>query len=120
MPKAYSAHEVLSDLDKTFGIGKTLTPTTNAVTVTLAAVAGKRHYVVRVSLMGTAGSGSAESLSLTGGADTYAESFVVGTDKVIELPYPACYVGAENTAVVVSASATNLTAGKVYVMYFTR
>ena len=97
----------------------TLTATTNKITVTIAGVANKVHRLGSVVLVDTTGTGAAEALVVKNGATTvWQESFTVGTEKVRQfqaIPLEAT----EGNALVVEASATNLTAGKLYVIYET-
>jgi hypothetical protein len=98
----------------------TLTATANAITVTIAAVADKVHRLGSVVLVGTTGTGAAEALVIKDGATTvWEEPFTVGTALARQfqaIPLEAT----EGNALVVQASATNLTAGKLYVVYETK
>lgn len=116
----FTPTEVLNDIDKTFGVGKTETVTTNKITVTIAAVTDKKHYIGSIVLTGTAGGGAAEALVIKKGATAYwNETFTIGADKVRQFQ-AVPFVGNEGEAVVVEASATELTAGKLYVVYYTK
>ena len=116
----YSQWEVANDKDKIFGVGATTSPTTNTITVTLDAVSGKRHYIGSIVLTGTAGTGAAEALVIKKGTVTsWSEAFTVGTDTVRQFS-AVPFVGNQGEAVSVVASATNLTAGKLYVVYYTK
>ena len=110
---------VETDSEKTFG-NATATAGSNKITVTIAAVAGKRHYVGHIVLTGTAGTGAAEALVIKDDTTTkWSEAFTVGTDTVRnfgDIPF----VGTAGKAVTVEVSATNLTAGSLFVLYYTK
>jgi hypothetical protein len=115
----YSVTEILNDIDKTFG-NATATAGTNKITVTIAAVTGKRHYIGSIVLTGTTGTGGAEALTIKDGITTvWSEAFTVGTDLVRQFQ-AIPLVGTEGKAVTIEASATSLTAGKIFVVYYTR
>ncbi len=119
MPAIYSATEVLNDIDKTFG-NASASASSNKVTCEIAAVSGKKHYIGSIVLTGTAGTGAAEALTIKKGSTVvWQEAFTVGIDKVREFQ-KVPLVGNEGEAVTVEASATNLTAGKIFVVYYTR
>jgi hypothetical protein len=112
--------EILNDRDKTFGVAKDETVASNALSVEIAAVAGKRHYIGSIVLTGTAGTGGAEALKIKKGATVvWQEAFTVGADKVRQFQ-AVPLVGNPGETVTVEASATNLTAGKLYVVYYTK
>jgi len=116
----FTTEEVLNDVDKTFGVAKTEAATTNKITVTIAAVPGKRHYIGSIVLTGTVGGGGAEAFVIKKGSTTaWTESFTVGTDKVRQFQ-AVPFVGNVGEAVTVEVSATALAAGKVYVVYYTK
>jgi|GEM_PF-3265837 len=120
MGALFTPTEVLNNVDKMFGAAKTEAPTTNKITVTIAAVTGKKHYIGSIVLTGTTGGGGAEAFVIKKGTTTaWTESFTVGTDKVRQFQ-AVPFVGNEGEAVSVEVSATNLTAGKVYVVYYTK
>ena len=112
--------EVLNDLDKTFGAASTLVPVAHVITVSIPVVSGKKHYIGSIILTGTAGAGAAEAFQIKkGDAVVWQESFVVGTDLVRQFQ-AVPLVGNEGEAVSVVASATELTAGKLFVIYYTK
>ena len=116
----FTPTEVLNDVDKTFGVGSSSTVVANVITVTIAAVTGKRHYLGSIVLTGTTGAGGAEALTINDGATTvWTETFTVGTDKVRQFD-AVPLVGTSGNAVTITASATALTAGKLYVVYYTK
>jgi hypothetical protein len=116
----FTIEEVLNDFDKTFDVGSDTTVETNKLSVVIPAVSGKRHYIGSIVLTGTAGTGGAESLVIKKGSTTkWEESFTVGQDKVRQFQ-GVPFVGNEGEAVTIEASATNLTAGKMYVVYYTK
>ena len=116
----YAAEEVLNDIDKTFGVASVALPTSNKITCTIAAVAGKRHYIGSIILTGTTGTGGVPALTIKNGTTTvWSESFTVGTDTVRQFQ-AIPLVGSEGAAITVEAAATNLTAGKIFVVYYTR
>ncbi len=116
----YNVREVANDMDKTFGVGSDATVASNKLSVTIAGVAGKRHYLGSVCLTGTAGSGSAEALVIKDGAtEKWSEAFTVGTDKVRQFQ-AVPLVTSPGANLVIEASATNLTAGKLYAVYYTK
>lgn len=112
--------EVLNDRDKTFGVAKDETAASNVLAVEIAAVAGKRHYIGSIVLTGTAGTGGAEALKIKKDSTVvWQEAFTVGADKVRQFQ-AVPLVGNPGETVTVEASATNLTAGKLYVVYYTK
>jgi len=116
----FTPTEVLNDVDKTFGVGKAESATGNKITVEIPAVADKKHYIGSIVLTGTTGTGGAEALVIKKGSTTvWQETFAIGTDKVRQFQ-AVPLVGNEGEAVTVEASATNLTAGKLYVVYYTK
>ncbi len=116
----YTQWEVANNRDKVFGVASTTSTTTNSITVTIAAVSGKKHYIGSIVLTGTTGSGGAESLKINKGSTTsWDEKFTVGTDTVRQFQ-AVPFVGNQGEAVSVVASATELTAGKLYVVYYTK
>ena len=112
--------EVLNDLDKTFGAASSSTVVSNVVTVTLTAVEKKKHYIGSIGLVGTAGVGGAEALQIKKGSTVvWDEPFTVGAPLIRQ--FQAVHlVGNEGEAVTVTASATALTAAKLYVIYYTK
>lgn len=116
----YSATEVLNNIDKKFGYASAVTATSNKVTCTIAAVSDKRHFIGSIILTGTAGTGGSPTLTIKDGSNTvWSETFTVGTDLVRQFQ-AVPLVGSEDAAVTIEASATNLTAGKIFVVYYTR
>ncbi len=116
----YNEFEVINDMDKDFGAASDTTVAANALSIEIAAVSGKRHYIGSIVLTGTAGTGAAEALTVKFGSTTvWTETFTIGTDKVRQFQ-AVPLVGNQGEAVTVSASATNLTAGKLYVVYYTK
>lgn len=112
--------EYINDKDKTFGTASDTTAASNELSVEIAAVDGKKHYIGSIVLTGTTGGGGAESLVIKKGSTTaWEESFTVGTDTVRQFQ-AVPFVGNEGEAVTVEASATELTAGKLYVVYYTK
>lgn len=115
----FSATDILNERHISRKTASTLTPTTNAITVTVAGVAGKVHRLGRIVLLGTAGTGAAESIIIVDGITTvWPETFVVGTEKIISFGQMPLEMTEGNT-LTVTVSATNLTAGKLYVQYET-
>ncbi len=116
----YTETECANDMDKTFGVASDTSITANALSVTIAAVTGKKHYIGSIVLTGTTGTGAAEALIIQKGSTTvWTEAFTVGTDLVRQFQ-AVPLVGNEGEAMTVQASATNLTAGKLYVVYYTK
>lgn len=116
----FTPTEVLNDIDKTFGVAKAESAVSNKITVEIAAVADKKHYIGSIVLTGTTGTGGAEALVIKKGTVTvWSESFTIGTDKVRQFQ-AVPLVGNEGEAVTVEASATNLTGGKLFVVYYTK
>lgn len=112
--------EVLNDRDKTFGCAGPGTISSNKITLTIQGVAGKRHYIGSIVLTGTAGTGGNPVLAIKKGATTvWEESFTVGSDKIREFQ-AVPLVGEAGQEITVEASATDLTAGKLYVVYYTK
>ena len=115
----YEIEEVLNDTDKEFGAA-TASAGSNKITVTLAAVDGKRHYIGSIILTGTIGTGGSPVLTIKKGSTTvWSEAFAVGTDTVRQFQ-AIPLVGNGGEAVTIEATATNLTAGKIFVIYYTR
>lgn len=114
----FSAVEVLNDRDKTFGTAGPGTLAGNVLTLTIAGVANKKHYIGSIVLTGTAGTGGAESFKIKKGTTVvWEETFTIGTDKIRQ--YQAVpLVGNNGEDITIEASATNLTAGKLYVVYY--
>jgi hypothetical protein len=110
----------LGDLETVFAVAKLTTPVANKLTVTIAAVPGKRHYLGGFVLTGTAGAGGTPTVTVSvGGVVCWKETFTVGTD--LKSPFgPVTIVAGDNQVLVVEASATALTAGELYVVYKTR
>ena len=108
-----------SDTGKTFA-SATANAGSNKITVTIAAVTGKKHYIGHIVLTGTTGTGAAEAFVIKDDTTTkWSEAFTVGTDKVRsfgDIPF----VGTAGKAVTVEVSATNLTAGSLFVLYYTK
>ncbi len=112
--------EVLNDRDKTFACAGPGSLASNKITVTLDAVAGKRHYIGSIVLTGTAGNGGNPVLAIKKGTTTvWEETFVVGSDKVREFQ-AVPFVGDFGQTITVEASADDLTGGKLYVVYYTK
>ena len=112
--------EVLANLDKDFTCEQETTVATNSITIELAAVEGKRHYIQHVMLYGTTGDGGAEALTISKGSTAaWTEAFTVGTDK--DRPfYGFGFVGDVGEAVSIVASATALTAGTLSVVSYVK
>lgn len=120
MNKMYNTEEVLNNVDKTFGYLSATSASANKVTCIIPAITGKRHFVGSIILTGTAGSGGAPTLTIKDGSTTiWSEAFTIGTDTVRQFQ-AVPLVGTEGKAVTIEASATNLTAGKIFVVYYTR
>jgi hypothetical protein len=116
----YNVREVANDLDKDFFAESDATIASNALSVTIAGVSGKKHYLGSIVLTGTTGTGAAEALTIKNGATTvWTEAFTVGTDKVRQFQAVPLVI-TEGNDLVVEASATNLTAGKLYVVGYTK
>jgi hypothetical protein len=116
----YNEREVANDLDKTFFAESDATITSNALSVTITGVAGKKHYLGSIVLTGTTGTGAAEALTIKDGATTvWTETFTVGTDKVRQFQ-AVPLVTSTGSDLVVTASATNLTGGKLFVVGYTK
>ena len=112
--------EILNDIDKTFGAAGPGTLASNVLTLTINGVADKRHYIGSIVLTGTAGTGGAESFKIKKGTTiAWEEAFVIGQDKVRQF-FGVPFVGNTGESVTVEVSATNLTAGKVYVVHYTK
>lgn len=116
----FTPTEVLNDIDKIFGVAGPGTVSSNKVTLTIPGVAGKRHYIGSIVLTGTAGSGGSEAFVIKKGTtEVWREAFTIGQDKVRQfLGVPL--VGNVGEDIVIEASATNLTDGKIYVVYYTK
>jgi hypothetical protein len=115
----YSVQEYVRDKDKTFGHAAA-DAADNAITVTIAAVEDKKHYLGSVLLTATAGDGGSETLVIKHGTTTvWSEVFTVGTDLIRQFQ-AVPLVSDENEVVTVEASATALTAGKLFVVYYTK
>lgn len=116
----FTPTEVLNDMDKSF---KTLGPgevISNKLTLAIQAVSNKRHYISSISLTGTAGTGGNEKLSITKGEQiAWEESFTIGQDKIRQFQ-AIPIVSNFNEPITLEISATNLTAGKLYVVYYTK
>lgn len=116
----FTPTEVLNNMDKTFGVLGPGTVAANKITLTLPAVANKRHYIGSIVLTDTAGAGGNEKLIIKKGTTTiWEESFAVGQDKVRQFQVVPL-VGGFGESVIIEVSATNLTAGKLYVIYYTK
>jgi len=116
----FTPTEVLNHMDRQFNVAKAVTVTDNSIKVEINGVEDKKHYIGSIALVGTAGTGGAESLVIKKGTDTaWEESFTVGEDKVRQFQ-AVPFVGNEGESVTVEASATDLTAGKLYVVYYTK
>lgn len=116
----FTPTEVLNDMDKTFGVLGPGTVATNKITLTLPGETNKRHYIGSIVLTDTAGTGGNEKLIIKKGTTTiWEESFVVGQDKVRQFQ-AVPLVGGFGESVIIEVSATNLTAGKLYVIYYTK
>lgn len=116
----FTPTEVLNDMDKSF---KTLGPgevISNKLTLAIQAVSNKRHYIGSIVLTDTAGTGENEKLIIKKGTTTiWEESFTIGQDKVRQFQVVPL-VGGFGESVIIEVSATNLTAGKLYVIYYTK
>ncbi len=116
----HAVEEILNETHRTYGKASATTASSNKVTCTIAAVAGKCHRIGSIILTGTAGSGAAEALTIKDGTTTvWSEAFTVGTDVVRQFQ-AIPLVGTEGAAITIEASATNLTAGKIFVVYCTQ
>ena len=112
--------EVLGHRDRTPISQQSSTIASHSITITLAAVTGKKHYIHQITLVGTAGGGGAEAIVIKKGTtDSYTDTFTVGT-RFSQPFYGDGWVGNEGEAVSIVASATNLTAGKLSVVGFTK
>lgn len=95
----------------------------NALEITIPAPTdGQSIHIAGVYLSGTTGTGAAEELKIAdGGTTIHTEAFTVGIAKALlgsEASGPMV-VCASNSACVITASATNLTAGILRVLYYT-
>lgn len=119
--KQYAPSDIVNENHITYGHASDATIASNALSVTLTAPAtGLRHFLGAIILTGTTGGGGAEALVITDGStEIWRETFTVGTDKKITFDVVPL-VGTEATAMTITASATELTAGKLYVNYLTK
>ena len=118
--KYFTPADIANEVHLARATARTLTATSNKVTVTVAAVANKVHRLGSAVLVDTTGTGAAEALVVKDGTTTvWEESFTVGTEKVRQFQAIPLEI-TEGNALVVEASATNLTGGKLYVVYETR
>ncbi len=119
-PKYFTVADILNERHLARAVASTLAATANKVTVTIAGVAGKVHCLGSIVLLATTGAGAAEALTITNGTTVvWNEPFTIGTALVRQfqaIPLEAT----EGNALVVEASATSLTAGKLYVVYSVR
>uniref|UniRef100_A0A6M3IFC8 Uncharacterized protein n=1 Tax=viral metagenome TaxID=1070528 RepID=A0A6M3IFC8_9ZZZZ len=114
--KLFSLEEVAAFRDRTHISEQASTIVNHSVTITLAASVGRKHYISQITLVGTAGTGAAESIVIKKGTtDSYSDTFTVGT-RFSQPFYGDGWVGNEGEAVSIVASATNLTAAKLSVV----
>ncbi len=115
-----AVREVLAHRDRTHISQQSATVASHSITITLPAVAGKKHYIHQITLVGTTGDGGSEALVIKkGDTDSYSDTFTIGTRLSIPF-YGDGWVGAEGEAVSIVASATNLTAAKLSVVGMTK
>lgn len=110
--------EVLNDVDKDFNAAGPGTLQTNVLQLVIAGVSNKRIYLGSVVLTGTAGTGANESFRIKKGETIiWEETFVIDVDKVRQFQ-AVPLVGNEGESITIEASADNLTAGKIYAVYY--
>lgn len=116
----FSETEVYNDLDKFFKIAGPGQVVNNKLTISIPAAKDRRHYIGTVVVTGTAGTGGNENFKIKQGYETvWEESFVIGQDKSRQFPFIPL-TGNIGESVTFEISATDLTAGKVYIAYYTK
>ncbi len=114
-------NDILNENHITYGKASDTSIASNALSIAITApAAGYRIFLGSIVLTGTTGGGGAEALTIKDGSTTvWTETFTVGTDKVRQFD-AVPLVGTEATAMTISASATALTAGGLYVLYLVK
>lgn len=95
---------------------KDATVSSNALTVTIAGIRAQRIQIGQIALTNTTGAGGSPLITVNDGTnDIWKDAFVVATPYSKSFATPL--VGAVGANVVITASATTLSTGMLYVSY---